>query len=1024
MAAGIDVGALVLQMSADLKHFESELKKAQGMTNKAMRAMEKRVREADKRIDNHFKNMGRRAAAAFGAIGAALGMRELANMADQWSDLNARLTLATGSVHAGADAMERLGQVANRSYSSLETTVEAFISNSTALKELGYNTQQQLDYTEALNNALVISGAKGDRAKAVMNALSKAMAGGKLSGQNLNTVIEQGGRVAEALAESMGVSVNQLRQLGAEGKITTKEMFGITSQLGKLGKELDRMDSTIGDGFTLIKNALLNYVGSADQATAISGTLAKGLEIIARNFNVLGDTALMVASLIASSLIGRSIAPLIKKALDAGVAISALIKAMRQAQTLSAGIGAVMSAGTILGGIAGLAAGGIALAYLHYANNAAKAEAASARLSEEFVKVGLIAREAEEAVDSLADSYDKFSEAGRLRKLQELREEMERMTKIGGLFGIGDGKIEDVIDGLKGYADAFGDVNAKTADYALKLAGTVQIVPSAAKHTKGMLEELLKVEGVSREVAEFIVNLIKLCDQIIATETYAQSLGKSLYLEEAQKSAKDIGEALRMAVHGMGVEIEAEIYKITKQFEAGEKSAEELKAALKSMPELAGIFQNLRFDIFSALDALTDLTKAMGENAERAEELKKARLTAMEEITQEWLTQQKLFENYAKGQEEINALTREELELRRAISQEKSDFEKEAGAGKAKFIPEGEFENLAKARLEADKRRSKEGKSGRGRRDNDFERITKQLQERTEALRNETAIQSTLNPFINDYGFALTKARIEQELLNAAIKSGVAEKEGVKQAIAEVAEAYAFAKVEGEKLNETQDRLRQKLQDVQQTAKDVMSGFINDLIAGKSATEALGNAISKIGNKLLDSGLNALFDGLFQGFGGGGGGGLFGGLFRADGGEVRRYPNGHITGKGTSRSDSIPTMLSNGEFVVNAAATKKHRALLEQINAQGLQFRADGGLVGKISMPSLPSARELQGLKDKRERALRVDVTPSPFFDVKVSEITQNGIERATPLIINQAVKQSDSRVVRNVQEAKIRGMM
>ena len=44
-----------------------------------------------------------------------------------------------------------------------------------------------------------------------MNALSKAMASGKLSGDNLNTVIETGGRVAEALANGLGVTVTELR---------------------------------------------------------------------------------------------------------------------------------------------------------------------------------------------------------------------------------------------------------------------------------------------------------------------------------------------------------------------------------------------------------------------------------------------------------------------------------------------------------------------------------------------------------------------------------------------------------------------------------------------------------------------------------------------------------------------------------------------------------------------------------------------------------------------------------------------
>ncbi len=52
---------------------------------------------------------------------------------------------------------------------------------------------------------------------------------------------------------------------------------------------------------------------------------------------------------------------------------------------------------------------------------------------------------------------------------------------------------------------------------------------------------------------------------------------------------------------------------------------------------------------------------------------------------------------------------------------------------------------------------------------------------------------------------------------------------------------------------------------------------------------------------------------------------------------------GFIAGPGSGTSDSIPAMLSNGEFVVNAAATGRHRGLLESINAQKF---ADGGFVG------------------------------------------------------------------------------
>jgi hypothetical protein len=48
----------------------------------------------------------------------------------------------------------------------------------------------------------------------------------------------------------------------------------------------------------------------------------------------------------------------------------------------------------------------------------------------------------------------------------------------------------------------------------------------------------------------------------------------------------------------------------------------------------------------------------------------------------------------------------------------------------------------------------------------------------------------------------------------------------------------------------------------------------------------------------------------------------------ADGG-----PSGMVSGPGTSTSDSIPTMLSNGEFVINAASTRVYRPLLDAINS-------------------------------------------------------------------------------------------
>lgn len=194
-----DLEKLVVQLSADIKGFDKELAKAVGVSNKQFNAVERRARQMNKNLDGIFAKSFKGLTAPLAGVGAALGVNELRKMTDTWTDMNSRITLATGSQEKGTEVMGHLGEMARRTYSDLTLTAESYRANATALKELGYSTDQSLDYTESLNNALVVSGAKGEKAARVQDALAKAMGLGKLSGDNLNTVLASGGRVAEAL---------------------------------------------------------------------------------------------------------------------------------------------------------------------------------------------------------------------------------------------------------------------------------------------------------------------------------------------------------------------------------------------------------------------------------------------------------------------------------------------------------------------------------------------------------------------------------------------------------------------------------------------------------------------------------------------------------------------------------------------------------------------------------------------------------------------------------------------------------
>ncbi|SKA26310.1 tape measure protein [Consotaella salsifontis] len=280
---------------------------------------------------------------------------------------------------------------------------------------------------------------------------------------------------------------------------------------------------------------------------------------------------------------------------------------------------------------------------------------------------------------------------------------------------------------------------------------------------------------------------------------------------------------------------------------------------------------------------------------------------------------------------------------------------------------------------------AKGGKKGRAKVDS-YQREIDQIKERTAAIQAETAAQAGLDPLIDDYGYAVEKARAKQELLNAAQEAGIAITPEVTANIEKLADAYASASASADKLAESQDRARQSAKEMAGVGQEAVKGFISDLRGGASAGDALSNALNRIADKLIDMAVNKLMENALGGLGGAGaadpwaglrgtGGGGLGGLGGLIGGVLSLLglaEGGQVDGPGTATSDSIPAMLSDGEFVVNAKAAKKHGSLLEAINGGGLEHFAAGGAVGGARSyapvsPRAPAASHAPQINFKQE---------------------------------------------------------
>lgn len=885
--ANTDIEQLVVQMSADFRSFQQEFAKANGVATKTFNEIQRKAWQTDKQLDQIGKNMARSLMAPLAGVGAALGARELIDLTDTWTDLNARVRIAAGGIREGADTMERLSDVARRTYSDLELTAEGYLLNSTALRELGYTTDQTLDYVEAVNNAMVVSGAKGQRATAVMNNLSQAMQLGTLQGQNLTYILQNGGRVTELIAEELGVATTQLRELGREGKLTGELIYRVlTKNLERLRDEADSMEATIGDAFILLRNSFLEYVGGMDHAAGASLRIAEAIILVADNLDGVANAALAAATAIAGALAGRAIVGATARMLTMAKALGDFLRLARSAQGL-AGLGAAFSSLGVAAGPVGLIVGGAtALAIGHMANEATSARNSIQRITDDMEAMGHVGASVADSLNEAAEATEALTRAEARRQAEQVRTNLDVLRHgtaadryLSGFTSNRDLNNLDAIAlrGLAGGGWGTSEIDARAYESIRQLAEGLRDGSVAAERVRAQMQAIRETD-----VTQPVVDLAEALDEV-ARQFMAHEFNLAIVGPEETEAVRALNQELisaletRRAWENMRAnnqpfidELDALIAKLREGGMEADEARAEIERLAGMNPRFAGHLSGLQSlidklaEAWAEARALNNELNSVDAGASRAEQLRTFRDASYASMApilkgQEYLTEQ----------ERRNALTKEQRDLEDEIARIRRDMPDGA------FLSDKQVADLAAQNLAV--RESTRSRGGGQSPQEQYDEAHQSVQQRLNDLREETALLSTLNPLVNDYGYAEQKLRIQQELRNAASKAGIAIDGEVVQAIDQLAHEYAEASVSAAQLAEAQDAARQSMEDWFDLAKSATRSFIDDLIDGKSAAEALGNALSQLGSHLINLGLGSLFGT------GGGNFGLIGQLFNLPG---------------------------------------------------------------------------------------------------------------------------------------------
>ncbi|WP_281616563.1 phage tail tape measure protein [Escherichia coli] len=293
---------LIIKISANSQSFQSEIARASRMGSDYYKTMQNGGRQAaaasrDTRtalaeVSAQLNETKSAAMGLGGAFAGAFATQQLISYADTWTQLNSRLKLASGSAEEFTQNQRVLMDISQRTGTSVEANTNMFSRMSSSLKQLGYTASDTAKVTELVATTLRLSGAGASEASAVITQFGQSMASGVLRGDEFNSIMENGGRFAQALADGLGVNVGQLRAMAEAGQLTANTVMpALLGQLSKVRAEGAQMGATVAASAQRVENAFMAWVGGANQASGATSSLAGGLDSLAENIDSVASAA-------------------------------------------------------------------------------------------------------------------------------------------------------------------------------------------------------------------------------------------------------------------------------------------------------------------------------------------------------------------------------------------------------------------------------------------------------------------------------------------------------------------------------------------------------------------------------------------------------------------------------------------------------------------------------------------------------------------------------------------------------------
>ena len=210
------------------------------------------------------------------ALGGMALVSEIKETADAMMSMSSRIKLVTKDDAERLQVESRLYQMSMKNRTSLEDLGDLYYKTASSAKQFGASQEDVLKLTDIVSKSLIVGGADTAQQKSTILQLSQALSSGVLQGDELRSLRENAPRLMQEIAKNMGTTMAGLKEMGANGELTTERLMqAILQSGGAIEGEFARMTPTIGQALTVLGNKWDKFILDVQNSTGFFGQVAQ-----------------------------------------------------------------------------------------------------------------------------------------------------------------------------------------------------------------------------------------------------------------------------------------------------------------------------------------------------------------------------------------------------------------------------------------------------------------------------------------------------------------------------------------------------------------------------------------------------------------------------------------------------------------------------------------------------------------------------------------------------------------------------